>query len=314
MITEKAMLAAVHISVWTAVKHDRKVSREVADQHGAHQGAGRYNKQLLHGAAKLEELRTYPLNQIEYSDAEVLIAIDSLGITNNKRVLAAAAFGDVSGFTAYIENAEDQDSLKTALRVLHAVRKEMASVVKHDFDGVRVQYQGDRVQAMFHLPKRDDKEIAKRSVDCAIGLESSMELVIKKLLPEAADLGIAVGVSVGETLVSKLGTHGHRDRICIGDSVEEAARHQEGSSGGEIAIPTDVHTHLDEELQKLFVWNSDRGLYIGRNITQEKVERARKAGLFNQAVFVTSGAGGARVSGQASDDSRSFVPSSSYAG
>jgi len=58
MITEKAMLAAVHISVWTAVKHDRKVSREVADQHGAHQGAGRYNKQLLHGAVKLEELRT----------------------------------------------------------------------------------------------------------------------------------------------------------------------------------------------------------------------------------------------------------------
>ena len=58
MITEKAMLAAVHISVWTAVKHDRKISREVADQHGAHQGAGRYNKQLLHGAEKLEELRT----------------------------------------------------------------------------------------------------------------------------------------------------------------------------------------------------------------------------------------------------------------
>ena len=27
MITERAMLAAVHISIWTAVKHDRKVSR-----------------------------------------------------------------------------------------------------------------------------------------------------------------------------------------------------------------------------------------------------------------------------------------------
>ena len=34
MITERAMLAAVHISIWTAVKHDRKVSRDVADQHG----------------------------------------------------------------------------------------------------------------------------------------------------------------------------------------------------------------------------------------------------------------------------------------
>ena len=58
MITERAMLAAVHISIWTAVKHDRKVSRDVADQHGAHEGAGRYNKQLLRGADKLDELRT----------------------------------------------------------------------------------------------------------------------------------------------------------------------------------------------------------------------------------------------------------------
>ncbi len=52
------MLAAIHISIWTAVKHDRRVSRDVASQHGAHQGAGRYNKQLLMGADKLEELRT----------------------------------------------------------------------------------------------------------------------------------------------------------------------------------------------------------------------------------------------------------------
>jgi len=57
MITERAMLAAVHISIWTAIKHDRRISRDVANQHGAHQGAGRYNKQLLRGADKLDELR-----------------------------------------------------------------------------------------------------------------------------------------------------------------------------------------------------------------------------------------------------------------
>ena len=58
MITERAMLAAVHISIWTAMKHDRKISRDVANQHGAREGAGRYNKQLLSGAAKLDALRT----------------------------------------------------------------------------------------------------------------------------------------------------------------------------------------------------------------------------------------------------------------
>jgi hypothetical protein len=58
MITHKAMLAAVHISIWTATKHDRKVSRDVADRHGARERAGRYNKQLLMGAGKLEDVRT----------------------------------------------------------------------------------------------------------------------------------------------------------------------------------------------------------------------------------------------------------------
>ena len=57
-VTERAMLASVHISVWTAIKHDRRVSRDVANQHGAHESAGRYNKKLLQGAEKLEGLRT----------------------------------------------------------------------------------------------------------------------------------------------------------------------------------------------------------------------------------------------------------------
>ena len=125
---------------------------------------------------------------------------------------------------------------------------------------------------------------------------------------------MATGISIGTTLVSKLGTRGHRDRICIADAVEEAARYQEGSAGGEIAVPDSVHEHLDEELQKLFVWNKDRGLYIGTNLTQDKVERARKAGLFKQSVYVASGAAGASVSSQSTPGSRSFVPSSSFGG
>ena len=58
MIQEKAMLAAIHISVWTATKHDKDVSRQVADQHGAHESAGRYHKKLLQQAAKLDAIRT----------------------------------------------------------------------------------------------------------------------------------------------------------------------------------------------------------------------------------------------------------------
>jgi hypothetical protein len=140
-----------------------------------------------------------------------------------------------------------------------------------------------------------------------------MEFVIKKLLPEASELEMAVGSSVGTTLVSKLGTHGHRDRICIGESVEKAATFQEGSAGGEIAVPASVHLHLDDDLQKLFVWNADRDLYVATNLTQDKVERARKAAMFKQTVHVASDAQGAYVGSQATAGSRSFVPSRSFA-
>jgi hypothetical protein len=58
MIRERAMLAAVHIRLWNAIKYDRQASEEIAYQHGALSSAGRYNKRLLQGAAKLEAIHT----------------------------------------------------------------------------------------------------------------------------------------------------------------------------------------------------------------------------------------------------------------
>jgi hypothetical protein len=47
MITERAILAAVHISIWTAIKHDRNISRDVARKHGCAQIAAIYGKVFI---------------------------------------------------------------------------------------------------------------------------------------------------------------------------------------------------------------------------------------------------------------------------
>jgi len=60
--------------------------------------------------------------------------------------------------------------------------------------------------------------------------------------------------------------------------VEDGATYQEGSAGGEIAIPASIHMHLDEDLQKLFTWNADRELYITVKLTQDKVDEAGDLG------------------------------------
>src|SRR6185295_16179776 len=51
-LNERAMLVTLHTSVWTARKHDKRVSKEVSDAHGASENAGRYNKRLLPQDAK----------------------------------------------------------------------------------------------------------------------------------------------------------------------------------------------------------------------------------------------------------------------
>ncbi len=267
-------------------------------------------------AGRLEDdKRQFPLKDIQYSDAEVPIDLDSLSITNNKRVTAASLFADVDGFTAYIDAATTKDEKKSALRVLHAIRHEMAAVVKHDFNGLRIQYQGDRAQALFHLPKDDSSAIAEKAVSAAVGLQSSIEYTLRECLPEAAPLHLAVGIDVGPTLVSKLGIRGERDRICIGLGVENAEKCQERCKGGEIGITSVVLDQLDNLTKQRFAHDVKRGISVATGLTAEKVERMKKAAAYagGSSVFVSSDRSGVSIRDAEGAGARQVLPSKSYA-
>lgn len=261
-----------------------------------------------------EDKKAFPLNSIDFSSAEVLINLDSLSIYNNKRVEAASIFGDVSGFTKYIDDAVTEEEQRTALRVFHAIRREMAHVVKDDFEGLRIQFQGDRVQGLFHLPKDDKAAIATEVVNAAVGLQSSMEHTLKAALnPDADTLTLAVGVDMGTTLVTKLGTRAHRDRICIGEPVEEAARCEGRSTGGQIGITKPVYDALSDDLQSHFAWSSSAQCYVANNLTAEKVERAARAEKSYQPYIRSTAAGTMITEQQGLPDARRITPSRSYA-
>jgi class 3 adenylate cyclase len=275
-----------------------------------------------------EDKKKFPLKNISYSAASKLIDIDYLSIHNNKKVLAASVFADVSGFTAYVDAAETEEDKKEALRVFHAIRKEFATVVKKDYEGIRVQYQGDRVQALFHLPKDDEEEIVAEAVEAAVGLQSSIEHTIKEALPEAEDLGLAVGVDVGTTLVSKLGARGHRDRICVGAPVESAAVLEERSGGSRIAVTSRAYEVLPENLSEYFSYDSASRCYVADGLTMEKLDRAKLAKelkLGRSALITTTAAGalilgvGATAAAQAKKNrekkvARKIKPAPSYYG
>lgn len=262
-----------------------------------------------------DDKKRFPLKDIDYSSAEAPIDLDDLSISNNKRVLGATIFADVSGFTAYIDAATSEEDKRAALRVFHAIRKEMARVITGDFDGLRIQYQGDRVQGLFHLPQDDEDAIVKKVVDAAAGLQSSMEYTLKACLPEASELRLAIGVDLGTTLVSKLGARGQRDRICLGEAVECAAQLEERSEGGQIAVSSQIHGLLPEYLCERFSYSATVQGYIATDLTAEQIERAAKAAEVygvGTPVFVRTSAAGVMVSGQESAHARTIVPARPY--
>jgi len=274
-----------------------------------------------------EDKKKFPLKDISYSSARELIDLDSLSIYDNKRVLAASVFADISGFTAYVDEAETEEDQKAALRVFHAIRKEFAAVVKSDYEGLRIQFQGDRMQALFHLPEDDEEGIVAEAVEAAVGLQSSIEHAVKDVLPEAEDLGLAIGVDIGTTLVSKLGTRGHRDRICIGTPVENASELEERSKGGRIAITSDTYKALPANLREHFSYDSGVRCYAADGLTMDKLDLAKRKKDYGagKAALITTGIAGASVAGVATaawakkkgreeKDVREVKPSPSYYG
>lgn len=262
-----------------------------------------------------DDKEQFPLSVIAYSSADTKINLDELSIRNNKRVLAATVFGDITGFTDYIDGAATEAARKKALKNFHVIRREMARVIKNDFDGLHVQFQGDRVQGLLHLPKDDEKQIATDSTDAAVGLQSSMEEVLRQKLSGIENLKMAGGVDQDTTLASKTGTRGHRDRLCVGDSVEEAARCEETCSGGETGITKTIYDLLPDRLKQHFEWNKVKRCYVADGLTTATVEAASRASSVyaGAAVYVRSDAGGARVSSEAGSNARKIVPGKSYA-
>lgn len=258
-----------------------------------------------------EDRNAFPASKAALSGAEDKIDFDELSFYNSKLVEAASLYGDVSGFTAYIDRAKTTDEQKKALRAFHAVRLEMARVVQDDFAGVRVQFQGDRVQALLHLPQ-EAARFSKEAVHAAVGLQSSFELVLKKEIAELADLGIAVGISQGTTVATRLGERGHRDRICLGADVLRAERNEENIEKRQIGISANVRDQLPEDLAKHFTWVAAAGCYVATGLDQNKLdlEEGAKA-IAGGKVYISSGVTGSALSGEVGRG-RARVPAPSH--
>jgi len=217
-----------------------------------------------------EAADTFPADCAKITSPQKAIDKKSLSLSDTKRVTGASVFADVDGFTAYIEEAMASDpDLVDAVRAFHVIRAEGRNTAVVDCKALRIQYQGDRMQALAYQPIGDDATIALNAVTLAAALTSVANEVVPEVVVADAAKPLAIGLALGEVLVSKIGEHNNRDMIVIGSSVAEAANIQQRLDGGQIGLDVAAYDLLPEWIQEEFTWSSSAQAYTATNLTYD---------------------------------------------
>ncbi len=147
--------------------------------------------------------KTPPLSDINYRE---------LSPSKSIRMDLVSMFGDLSGFTTYVDQAVQEGGIRDVVRALYVIREEFQNVVELDFGGRKVRFVGDCIHALIaegSSHQTDERKSVATAAQCAGGLRSSFALC-KQTLDGLDDLGLAVGLELGPTPVSRIGIQGDR--------------------------------------------------------------------------------------------------------
>lgn len=198
-------------------------------------------------AAKSVPDPTNPQFQFHYKAPPLKdIAFADLMPSNSIRMDLASLFADLSGYTAYIDNAIVNGGVADAVKALYVVRQELQNVVEDDFGGRKVRFIGDCIHGILaegSSSETDPAETVSTSVACAGGLRSSFD-VCKSLLNGIDELGLTIGIEFGPTPVTRIGIRGVRSvRSASSIATATSEKVQRGCD--------DEQTRLGPEAQKV---------------------------------------------------------------
>lgn len=244
---------------------------------------------------KTEEYRDgLSLDEIEISEARTLIDLESLTERNCKRTSAVTFYADLDGFTRYVREAEDDDSIISLIRQFHMIRAEFHAVVASDYEGLVIQHRGDCLLGILHMPCGDesDSKRCNKGVDIAIGLQSSMEHVLNKYLTDRKDIHVAIGIDVGKALVTRLGKKGRRISICFGPEVMNAEVLQQSTGARKIRVTRAIYDKLtDDDIRGEF--KKDGTTYLATNLTFPKLDHIKEERAAQEDEIGSSASNGA---------------------
>ena len=226
--------------------------------------SGYYSAQLISLPFKKEVLEknksevfafanTINLKDMEFSSVRKPLSFRNLGKTQIKSLEGIPFYADIRGFTKQF-NSDDSNLKEMALKTQKILRT-MYSNTKR-FNGIHIQFQGDRELALFHNVPASDKDCEKKCFKDAV-------LAAMHLIDDVNQYSVHIGIgqAFGNLFATRIGARGEKDNILIGDTVTRADHMEdEIAKENQIAITQEVFEGLksmDKSLSNVFIRKED---------------------------------------------------------
>ncbi|MBA3652562.1 MAG: response regulator [Actinobacteria bacterium] len=184
--------------------------------------------------ARLTRLRRFLSPQV----ADLILSSGDESILESHRSEIAVLFCDLRGFTAFATRVEP-DEVMSVLNEFHAAVGELV----RRFDATVGWFAGDGLMVFFNDPV-PRPEPAVPAVQMAAELRDSVAALGLEWHLRGYDLGLGIGIDVGDATLGQMGFEGRFDYSAIGNVVNLAARLCAEAKDGQILISERTHSSV----------------------------------------------------------------------
>ena len=148
---------------------------------------------------------------------------------------------DLRGFTSLSETRDPEEMVKLLNRYLEWMSKVILA-----YDGVIDEFIGDAILAVFGVPETRDDD-AERAVACGLAMQNALmelnEEIVSKGYPP---LEMGIGINTGTVIVGNIGSELRAKYGIVGSAVNEAARIESNTTGGQVLIGESTYRLVKE--------------------------------------------------------------------
>lgn len=189
---------------------------------------------------------TPPLRSIKFVD---------LAPANSIRMDMVSLFADIDGFTRYVGQSIQSGQIQQMVSNLHVLRAELAASLRDDFHGRKVRFIGDCIHGLVAegtSVEVNKADTTRQAILAAGGLRSSFENC-KRILQGVEALGLAIGLDIGATPVTRLGLRGDRSvRCATSKAVTLSEKLQALCNGKQTAVSQAFYDASNQSVKNLF--------------------------------------------------------------